>query len=96
METEFSPLASTIGALLLACAALHVTDSARAAALDLAPCVDPATIIDAGGTVSDKELAAAQSACARLLQSTQDEKLLTWLKAAAANLALEAKRRSKN
>jgi len=85
-----------IFALLLACAALHVTNAARAAALDLAPCVDPATIIEDGGTVSDKELADAQSACARLLQSTQDEKLLTWLKAAASNLASEAKRRSKN
>jgi hypothetical protein len=85
-----------IFALLLACAALHLADAARAAAPDLAPCLDPATVIGAGGEVSDKDLAAAQSACARLQQSTQDEKLLIRLQAAASTLASEAKRRGKN
>ena len=39
------------------------------------------------------ELSAAQSACARLKQTTQDEKTLTRINAAAENLAAEAKRR---
>jgi hypothetical protein len=36
---------------------------------NLSPCLDPATKLDAGGDVSDKELTAARVACAHLQQS---------------------------
>ena len=83
-------------ALILCCAVLRATtaaDAAQAAENELAACLDASTIILAGGDVSDKEIASAQSACARLKQTTQDEKLLIRIKAAAENLADEAKRR---
>ena len=40
---------------------------------DFSRCLDPATKLDAGGDVSDKELAAARLACAQLQQSESDE-----------------------
>ena len=40
---------------------------------DLSQCLDPATKLDAGGDVTDKELAAARQACAQLQQSESDE-----------------------
>lgn len=43
------------------------------AGTDLSHCLDPATKLDAGGDVSDKELAAARQACAQLQQSESDE-----------------------
>ena len=43
-----------------------------AAWTDLSPCLDPSTKLDAGGDVSDKELAAARQACAQLQQSNLD------------------------
>ncbi|MGZ8400403.1 MAG: hypothetical protein ACXWVI_03750 [Methyloceanibacter sp.] len=67
----------------------------NAQAADLAACLDPATVIGAGGDVSDQELAAAQGACAQLKQTTQDQKVLMRVNAAAATLAAEAKRRGK-
>jgi hypothetical protein len=67
----------------------------QAYAGDLGACLDPATVIGAGGDVSDKELASAQAACAQLKQTTQDEKVLMRLNAAQATLAAEAKRRGK-
>ncbi len=79
-------------ALLLCCAALH----AQAAGNGLAGCVDASTVLLAGGDVSDKELAAAQSACAQLKQTTQDDKLLLRINAATATLAAEAQRRGKH
>ena len=82
-------------ALALCCVALQVTAAGRveAAANELSACLDASTTLLAGGDVSDKELSAAQSACARLKQTTQDEKTLTRINAAAENLAAEAKRR---
>ena len=86
-------------ALVLGCAALHAVAtadaSAQAAGNELAACLDPSTTLLAGGDVSDKQLATAQSACARMKQTTQDEKLLMRINAAASTLATEAKRRSK-
>jgi hypothetical protein len=79
-------------ALFLCCAALH----AEAAGNDLAGCLDPSTILLAGGDVSDNELAAAQGACAHLKQTTQDDKLLLRINAAAATLASEAQHRGKH
>jgi hypothetical protein len=80
--------------LALCCVALMAAGaSAKAAGNELSSCLDPSTAIEAGGNVSDKELAAAQSACAHLKQSTQDPKILGRINAAAANLAAEAQRR---
>ena len=73
----------------------HLAQAASAQAADLGACLDPATVIGAGGDVSDKELAAAQGACAQLKQTTQDQKVLMRINAAAATLAAEAKRRGK-
>jgi hypothetical protein len=86
-------------ALFLCSACLHAVatgaSSAQAAANELATCLDPSTTIGAGGDVSDKEIASAQTACAKLQKTTQDEKLLMRINAAAATLASEAKRRGK-
>jgi hypothetical protein len=79
-------------ALFLCCAALH----AQAAGNDLGACLDPSTTLLAGGDVSDKELAAGQSACAHLKQTTQDDKLLLRINAASSTLATEAQRRGKH
>jgi len=78
--------------LFLCCAALH----AQAAGNDLGACLDPSTTLLAGGDVSDKELAAGQSACAHLKQTTQDDKLLLRINAASSTLATEAQRRGKH
>jgi hypothetical protein len=83
-------------AVVLCCAVLRaatVADAAQAADNELAACLDASTIILAGGDVGDKEIASAQSACARLKQTTQDEKVLIRINAAASTLASEAKRR---
>jgi hypothetical protein len=84
---------------LFLCSACHAVatgaSSAQAAANELATCLDPSTTIGAGGDVSDKEIASAQTACAKLQKTTQDEKLLKRINAAAATLASEAKRRGK-
>lgn len=81
-------------ALALCCVALPAAaPNAKAAANELSACLDASTTIEAGGDVSDKELAAAQNACAQLKQTTQDQKTLARINAAAANLAAEAKRR---
>jgi len=79
-------------ALFLCCAALQ----AQAAGSDLGACLDPSTTLLAGGDVSDKELAAGQSACAHLKQTTQDDKLLLRINAASSTLATEAQRRGKH
>ena len=39
---------------------------------NLSRCLDPATTLDAGGDVSDKELTTARQACAQLRQSGLD------------------------
>jgi len=82
-----------IGLALCAAALVAAGASAQAAGNELSSCLDPSTAIEAGGDVSDKELAAAQNACAHLRQSTQDPKILGRINAAAANLAAEAQRR---
>jgi hypothetical protein len=65
---------------------------------DLSSCLDPSTKLLAGGDVDDKQLMAAQSACARLKQSSTDSRTIARLDAAAANIASELQRRqaSKN
>ena len=79
-------------ALFLCCTALE----AQAAGNELSACLDPSTTLLAGGDVSDKELAAGQSACAHVKRTTQDEKVLMRINAAASTLASEAQRRGKH
>jgi hypothetical protein len=87
-----------LGLALLLCSAslgLPLWCAGPANAAELGACLDPATVLGAGGDVSDKELASAQAACAQLKQTTQDHKLLMRINAAQATLAAEAKRRGK-
>jgi hypothetical protein len=84
-------------ALFLCCVAVHgaaaASNAAKAAAGDLSSCLDPSTKLLAGGDVDDKQLMAAQSACARLKQSSSDSHTIARLDAAAANIASELQRR---
>ena len=82
-------------ALALCCLALQGAPAAAAAPAgdELSRCLDPSTTLNAGGDVSDKELTAAESACAQLKQSTKDSKILARVNAAAETLATEAKHR---
>lgn len=81
-------------ALALCCLALQGAPAAAAPAGDeLSRCLDPSTTLNAGGDVSDKELTAAESACAQLKQSIKDSKILARVNAAAETLATEAKHR---
>ncbi len=79
-------------ALILCCLTLQGA-AAAAGGDELSRCLDPSTTLNAGGDVSDKELTAAQSACAQLMQSTKDSKILARVNAAAETLASEAKHR---
>jgi hypothetical protein len=84
-------------ALILCCVAVHgaapAGAAAKAAGGDLSSCLDPSTKLLAGGDVDDKQLMAAQSACARLKQSSSDSHTIARLDAAAANIADELQRR---
>ena len=83
--------------LALCCVALHgagaADPSAKATSSELSRCLDASTTLNAGGDVGDKELAAAQSACAHLKQSSQDSKTIARVNAAAGTIADEVKRR---
>ena len=63
------------------------------AANDLSLCLDTRSTLDAGGPVSDEELVAAQSACTRAQQYTQDRHTLTRISAAGETIAAEVQRR---
>lgn len=84
-------------ALVLCCVAVHgaaaAAGTAKAANEGLASCLDPSTTLLAGGDVGDKELMAAQSACARLKQSSSDSHTIARINAAAAIIADELRRR---
>lgn len=67
--------------------------SALAQNSELSRCLDAATILGAGGDVSDEELKAAQSACTRLKQSPPDRDTLARVKAAAETVNEEVERR---
>jgi hypothetical protein len=67
--------------------------SANADSAELSRCLDASTMLQAGGDVGDKELTAAQSACARLKQSSKDSKTLARVDAATATIAEEMHRR---
>jgi hypothetical protein len=60
---------------------------------DLSPCLDPATKLDAGGDVSDKELSAARQACAQLQQSNLDSATRIRVDHAASILSAEQQHR---
>jgi hypothetical protein len=84
-------------ALILCCVAVNgaaaAGGTAKEAGGELSSCLDPSTALLAGADVNDKELMAAQSACARLKQSSSDRHTIARIDAAAANIADELKRR---
>jgi hypothetical protein len=81
----------------LACSALCSTTimgaSALAANAELSRCLDASTTLEAGGSVPDKELKAAQSACAELKQTSLDYQATVKVKAASETIDEEVKRR---
>ena len=66
---------------------------AKADGDELSRCLDTSTKLEAGGDVGDKELAAAQQACASVKQSSKDSKTIARVNAASSNLTAEAGRR---
>ena len=85
-----------IGSLTLVIAlSFAVAGGGHASANDLPVCLDVYTKLEAGGDASDKELATAQQACARLLQTTQTSDAKRKTDAAAAAIAEEQQRRGK-
>ena len=83
--------------LTLCSLALYGPTAARAGAkaegAEMSRCLDTSTKLEAGGDVSDKELAEAQQACASVKQSTKDSETIARVTAAASNLTAEAGRR---
>jgi hypothetical protein len=65
----------------------------EAAGSDLSHCLDPATTLDAGGDVSDKELKAARQACGQLQRSQLDQSSRLRVDHAASSLNDEQQRR---
>ena len=78
-------------ALTLLLSSLTITTAI--AGSDLSHCLDPATKLDAGGDVSDKELTAARQACAHLQQSELDAKSRRFVDHAASTLSDEQQHR---
>ena len=78
----------------LLCGAHVLGASALAANSDLSRCIDTSTILAAGGEVSNQDLKAAQSACARLKKSSPDSKTLARIDHAAETIGEEAQRRA--
>jgi hypothetical protein len=85
-------------ALVLCCLTLHGAASAYAGAKtkgdEMSRCLDASTTIEAGGDVGDKELMAAQQACASVKQTSKDSHTIARINAADANLTAEAERRN--
>ena len=75
------------------CGIAGMGPAALAANSDLSRCLDAATILGAGGDVSNPELKAAQSACARLKQSSPDRETLKRIDKAAETIDEEVQRR---
>ena len=76
-------------ALLLSSLAIN----GAVAGSNLSRCLDPATTLDAGGDVSDKELITARQACAQLRQSGLDAGTRLRVDHAASTLADEQEHR---
>jgi hypothetical protein len=79
--------------LALALLLSSLTVTAANAGSDLSHCLDPATKLDAGGDVSDKELTAARQACAHLQHSELDQVTRRGVDHAASTLSDEQQRR---
>jgi hypothetical protein len=75
------------------CSTAIIGANALAASAELSRCLDPSTTLEAGGNVSDKELKAAQSACAELKQTSLDYQATVKVKAATETIDEEVKRR---
>jgi hypothetical protein len=78
--------------LLLSFGVLAACPHARAAGGDLSRCVDTFTMLEAGGTVSDKDLMAARQACLRAQQSSLDSLERKKVEAALAAISGEQQR----
>ena len=76
------------------CGAHGMGTGALAANSELSRCIDTSTILAAGGEVSNQDLKAAQSACARLKQSSPDRKTLLRIDHAAETIDDEVQRRA--
>ena len=79
--------------LALALLLSSLASGAAVAGLDLSHCLDPATKLDAGGDVSDKELAAARQACAQLQKLNLDADSKRRVDHAASDLSDEQQHR---
>jgi hypothetical protein len=90
MNLRFDHVVKRLG-LVLVLSGLAITGAA--AESNLSPCLDPATKLEAGGDVADKELAAARQACAHLQQSGLDRKTRRRIDHAASTLSDEEQRR---
>ena len=80
--------------MLLLGLCLEAVAPAKAAGNDLTLCLDTTTRLDAGGDVSDKELAAAQAACARVAAAQPGHEESVKITAAFATLGDEHQRRA--
>ena len=67
--------------------------AARAADKDLSLCLDVTTTLEAGGDVTDKDLAAAHHACEQAKQTTHDESTRPKVDAAFATVDDETRKR---
>jgi hypothetical protein len=79
--------------LALALLLSSLASGAAVAEPDLSHCLDPATKLDAGGDVSDKELAAARQACAQLQKLNLDADSKRRVDHAASDLSDEQQHR---
>jgi hypothetical protein len=80
--------------MLLFGLSLAAGTQASAASNDLSLCLDASTRLEAGGDVGDKELQAAQAACARLAATQPDHAESIKINAAVATLNDERQRRA--
>jgi hypothetical protein len=78
-------------ALVLLISSLGILEAV--AGTDLSHCLDPATTLDAGGDVSDKELMAARQACGQLQRLQLDPSSRLRVDHAASTLNDEQQRR---
>jgi hypothetical protein len=78
--------------LLLIFALFAAGPQAQAAGNDLSHCLDTFTMLEAGGTVTDKDLKAAQQACLRSQQSSLDSLERKKVEAALVTIGEEQRR----
>jgi hypothetical protein len=77
---------------LLILAFVAICAPANAAGSDLSRCLDASTVLEAGGTVPEKDLMAARQACLRAQQSSLGSLDRTKVEAALATISDEQKR----